>query len=222
MQREKGSAHEADKTKNADRPNKPDKQNPDKAEKPDKRKALIEAARARFREFGISKTSMQEIAEDAGMAVGTVYLYFKNKDDLILGCAERFAENHRASAAKILASKMPADQKLRRYILDRYRAVEETRTGSKFAVEIARRVIKLRPERFEEDDQWLYENILTILREGEAAGLFRSSDFAADARIFVQSVLYFLPVAGLEPYRPPTEKRLIEVIDWFVEKWKGG
>jgi AcrR family transcriptional regulator len=188
--------------------------------KPDKRKAIIEAARNRFREFGISKTTMQEIAEDAGMAVGTVYLYFKNKDDLVLGCAERFAEKHQESAAKLLASKLPADEKLRRYILDRYRAVEETRTGSKFTVEIARRVIKLRPERFEEDDRWLYDNILAILHEGEKSGLFASTDFERDARIFMQAVLYFLPVAGLEPYRPPTEKRLLEVIEWFIDKWK--
>jgi AcrR family transcriptional regulator len=189
-------------------------------DKPDKRKALIEAARSRFRQFGISKTSMQEIAEDAGMAVGTVYLYFKNKDDLILGCAERFAEKHKESAAKILASKLPADEKLRRYIIDRYRAVEETRTGSKFAVEIARRVIKLRPNRFVEDDHWLYENILIILQEGAKSELFASYDFETDARIFMQAVLYFLPVAGTELYRPPTERRLLEVIEWFIGKWK--
>jgi AcrR family transcriptional regulator len=188
--------------------------------KADKRQALIEAARSRFRQFGISKTSMQEIAEDAGMAVGTVYLYFKNKDDLILGCAERFAEKHEESAAKILKLKLPADEKLRRYIIDRYRAVEETRTGSKYAVEIARRVIKLTPKRFEEDDRWLYENILTILKEGEHAGLFASSNFDLDARIFMQAVLYFLPVAGTEMYRPPSEKRLLEVIEWFTAKWK--
>ena len=38
-------------------------------DKSEKRKAIIEAARNRFREFGFSKTTMQEIAEDAGMAV---------------------------------------------------------------------------------------------------------------------------------------------------------
>jgi AcrR family transcriptional regulator len=189
-------------------------------DKADKRKALIEAARSRFRQFGITKTSMQEIAEDAGMAVGTVYLYFKNKDDLILGCAERFAEKHRESAAKILALKIPADEKLRRYVIDRYRAVEETRSGSKYAVEIARRVVKLRPKRFEEDDRWLYENILTILRQGAKAGLFSSADWELDARVFMQVVLYFLPVAGTEIYRPPSEKRLLEAVDWFISKWK--
>lgn len=163
---------------------------------------------------------MQEIAEDVGIAVGTLYLYFKSKDDLVLGCAERFADLHRHAAGQLLASDMPADEKLRGYILDRYRAVEETRTGSKFVVEIARRVIKLRPERFEEDDQWLLQNVLTILQEGLRSGTFSISEPERDARIFVQAVLYFLPVAGMEPYRTPTEKNLLEVVDWFIDKWR--
>lgn len=163
---------------------------------------------------------MQEIADDAGIAVGTVYLYFRNKDDLILGCAERFAEQHKKSAARIMGSKAPADQKLRRYIIDRFRAVEEARTGSRFAVEIASRVIKLSPKRFEEDDLCLYENVLAILAEGARSGLFRSNDFRRDARVFVLAVLHFLPVSRREPYRAPTEKGLLEVVDWFIDMWK--
>jgi len=188
--------------------------------KSDKRKAIIEAARGRFRHYGIGKTTMQDIADDAGIAVGTLYLYFKNKDDLVLGCAERFAQMHREAANRVLSSDLAADKKLRQYILDRYRAVEETRTGSKHTVEIARRVIKLRPQRFEEDDQWLYENVLSILQEGISQGLFAIREPERDTRIFVQAVLYFLPVAGMEPYRLPTEKSLLEVVEWFTDKWR--
>lgn len=189
-------------------------------DKPEKRKAIIEAARKRFRQYGIGKTTMSEIASDAGMAVGTVYLYFKNKDDLILGCSERFAEKHREFASRLLSSHLPADEKLRRYAVNRFRAVEETRTGSKHAVEIARRVIKLSPQRFEEDDRWLYENVLSILKEGIRMRLLHVAEPERDALIFVQAMLYFLPVAGMEPYRLPTEKRLLEVVEWFIDKWK--
>jgi len=76
------------------------------------RKAIVEAARARFRRFGIRKTTMHEVAEDAGLAVGTIYLYFKSKDDLILGCAERFAKKHRQFADDLLRSKLAPDEKL--------------------------------------------------------------------------------------------------------------
>jgi AcrR family transcriptional regulator len=188
-------------------------------EKPDRREAIVEAARSRFRLFGIRKTSMHEIAADVGIAVGTLYLYFKSKDELIIGCADRFAERHRRFAEQLLASQLPAPAKLRQYIINRYRAVEETRVGSSFAAEIARAVIHLKPERFREDDHWLLQNVQAILQEGVNSGIFRIRDIERDAAIFVQAITYFLPVAGMEPYRPPTETKLVEMIDWFIDKW---
>ena len=80
-------------------------------EKSVRRQEIIEVARNRFREFGIRKTSMQEIAEDLGLSVGTLYLYFKSKDELIIGCAERFADNHKIFAEELLASKKSAAHK---------------------------------------------------------------------------------------------------------------
>jgi len=77
----------------------------------------------------------------------------------------------------------------------------------------------LSPERFREDDRWLVDNVLSILKEGNASGQFSIPHPERDAEIFVQAVMYFLPVAGLEPYRPPTEANLIKMIDWFIEKW---
>ncbi len=47
-----------------------------------KRQAIIEAARKIFATKGYEDTTIAEIAEDAGIAVGTVYLYFGNKRDI--------------------------------------------------------------------------------------------------------------------------------------------
>ncbi|TCT14887.1 TetR family transcriptional regulator [Natranaerovirga pectinivora] len=52
----------------------------DKAKKT-KRK-ILEAAEALFYEKDISKTSVNEIVEKAGVAKGTFYLYFESKDEL--------------------------------------------------------------------------------------------------------------------------------------------
>jgi AcrR family transcriptional regulator len=185
-----------------------------------KRQEIIEAARSRFRRFGIRKTTMQEIAEDLNISVGSIYLNFKNKDELIVGCADRFAEAHKTFANELLASSDSASDKLRTYIINRYRAVEETRVGSGFAAEIARAVIKLNPQRFQEDDQWLFENVLSILRQGIASGEFALTEPERDTEIFVQAITYFLPVAGMEPYRPPTEAKLLKMLEWFIDKWK--
>ena len=72
---------------------------------------------------------MVEIAQDAGVAVGTLYLYFNNKDALVVACAESFIDHHRQQIDAILTAKIPADDKLRNYILARFRQSEETRRG---------------------------------------------------------------------------------------------
>src|SRR5438309_449369 len=56
-------------------------QQPDKEQ--GKREAIIEAAMQLFTTKGYEPTTMAEVARKAGVAVGTVYLYFKNKSDLI-------------------------------------------------------------------------------------------------------------------------------------------
>lgn len=50
----------------------------------DKRKEILTAAIDVFARKGYSKANIKEIADKAGVATGTVYLYFQNKDDLLL------------------------------------------------------------------------------------------------------------------------------------------
>jgi AcrR family transcriptional regulator len=50
----------------------------------DKRQAILLAARDLFASQGYEDTTIAEIARAAGMAVGTVYLYFQNKHDILV------------------------------------------------------------------------------------------------------------------------------------------
>ena len=51
----------------------------------DKHTAIIQAARELFAEQGYEATTIAQVAKKAGVAVGTVYLYFKNKPELLYG-----------------------------------------------------------------------------------------------------------------------------------------
>lgn len=61
-----------------------------------KRAAILDAARAIIAKQGYEETTIAEIAAAAGVAVGTVYLYFRNKRDiytsLSTGWVEEIAE----------------------------------------------------------------------------------------------------------------------------------
>jgi AcrR family transcriptional regulator len=50
---------------------------------------ILDAAAALFAEKGYARTPVKEIAEHAGIAPGTIYIYFKGKRDLLLSIADR-------------------------------------------------------------------------------------------------------------------------------------
>lgn len=48
----------------------------------DKRTLILSSGLTRFSQFGLSKTSMQDIADCAGISRASLYSYFKNKDEV--------------------------------------------------------------------------------------------------------------------------------------------
>lgn len=57
-----------------------------------KHTAILDAAYELFGSGGFYETKISEVAERAGIAKGTVYLYFKNKEDLFLAVTRRDCE----------------------------------------------------------------------------------------------------------------------------------
>jgi AcrR family transcriptional regulator len=186
----------------------------------DKRRRIIEVARKRFRHYGVRKTTMQEIARDAGVAVGTLYLYFKDKDDLLVACTEEYVARHRRQAEAILASDVPAGEKLRRYVLDRFRAAEATRTGYSHAAELTREVLRVRPDRRLEEGRMMAEYFARFLRLGVEAGELYTDDPEGDARVLLFAVAFFFPSALNELAYTPQEEDLLLVVGWFLRVWR--
>src|SRR3954451_15445159 len=54
------------------------------------RAKLMEAARALIREKGYENTTLEEIAEKAGMTTGAIYGDFKNRDDLFIALGQAY------------------------------------------------------------------------------------------------------------------------------------
>lgn len=73
---------------NLDKKDKPQKDKPDKdipvKGKKDKYHRILNAAIKVFAEEGFFHSTISQIAKEAGVADGTIYLYFKSKDDILL------------------------------------------------------------------------------------------------------------------------------------------
>ena len=55
---------------------------------PEKRQRILNAALKVFAERGFYNSKVSEVARQAGVADGTIYLYFQNKDDLLINLFE--------------------------------------------------------------------------------------------------------------------------------------
>src|SRR3954467_10397699 len=60
----------------------------DAVDKRDKRERILAAAELIFARHGFFAAKVSDVAKEAGVADGTIYLYFKNKDDLLISLFE--------------------------------------------------------------------------------------------------------------------------------------
>lgn len=74
---------------------------------------ILEAATGLFVRFGYRKTSIDEVARDAGIAKGTVYLYYRNKAELVFHAIALEKRAYLNRLAPVLDPSRPAPERLR-------------------------------------------------------------------------------------------------------------
>lgn len=88
---------------------------------------LLEAARRLFAEKGFHATTVDDIAAAAGVAKGTVYLYYKSKQDVYWAALERgITELHNEIQSRLKAEEAP-EEKVRAFISIKIRYFEMNR-----------------------------------------------------------------------------------------------
>ena len=79
----------------------------------DKRERILDAAERIFARRGFFHARVSEIARDAGVADGTIYLYFKSKDDLLITLFESRMERITAELAEAVGRVPASDPRAR-------------------------------------------------------------------------------------------------------------
>jgi AcrR family transcriptional regulator len=78
-----------------------------------KRQAILQAARQVFARKGYEPATLEAVAREAGLAKGTLYLYFKGKEDLYFHTVQDMLENLQVSIREQAERPEGALQKLR-------------------------------------------------------------------------------------------------------------
>lgn len=78
----------------------------------DKRDRILDAAQSLFVRYGVKRTSIDDVAREAGIAKGTVYLSFRSKAELFSAIADRLCANTLADARRIVLEATPPTDRL--------------------------------------------------------------------------------------------------------------
>jgi TetR/AcrR family transcriptional regulator, fatty acid metabolism regulator protein len=92
-----------------------------------KRERILEAAIKVFAAEGFYNAKVSQIAHEAGVADGTIYLYFKSKDDLLINLFEDRMERVNANLREAIDTESTAVTRLKRIVKLHLELVEQNR-----------------------------------------------------------------------------------------------
>ena len=84
-----------------------------------RRNQILEAATTIFAEKGFQRSTIRDIAKEAGIADGTIYIYFENKMALMLGILDRLNESDQREEDFSQSANTDLDTYFRFYIRQR-------------------------------------------------------------------------------------------------------
>ncbi len=152
--------------------------------KSEKYQIILNSAGAVFAEYGFHKATISQIAAQAGVADGTLYLYFKNKDDILYQYisykTEVVFEKMRAAVEK----GKNAEEKLRLLIRCH---LEEFQNDKNMAVNFLSEARYLRDIQSQiKDISKMYLDLLSeIIEQGQIEGAMRQDLFVGLVKRFI-------------------------------------
>jgi AcrR family transcriptional regulator len=180
---------------------------------------IMAAAAKVFARQGLHGASLDQVAREAGITKGTIYLYYKSKEDLFLATL-------RQHSARVFAAMEPAGQTgsqgdSRRRI-ESFAAMAYRTIGSPEAFPLIQMVLA-EAGRFPETAELFFREILlknnqrlaAVLEEGIAAGTLRRVDPLVAARSLIGMLLVFVlsqKVLGGERVLPLPERRIVRTV----------
>ncbi|MFQ6090520.1 MAG: TetR/AcrR family transcriptional regulator [Candidatus Bipolaricaulia bacterium] len=134
---------------------------------PKKKESIIEAAIRVFAEKGFHPAGMREIAEQARVAIGTIYHYFKSKEDILIQIFREEIESRRRFLEELRASGLSIREQFQQILAMHFDRITENK----------RLVILILMERLEPNERFqrvfrsLYEEIAHYIEELIAEGI---------------------------------------------------
>lgn len=162
-----------------------------------RRRQILKAFKKRLDHYGYDKTTMAEIAGDVGISVGTLYLEFGSKEDILGALMDETAREFEAAFRAIADSDRPSPQKLKEVLQTRVELSDRCCRAGAHSVEVllagaekCREMKCAREERF-------VELLERLVAEGVERGELETADPLRSARLLRDAISPYLPPESL-------------------------
>ena len=155
---------------------------------------ILDAADRLLARYGYRKMTIDDLAKEAGIGKGTVYLHFSSKQDVVLSTIDRIVQRLLEQMQPIIESDAAADDKLRQMlilrVLFRFESVQHyTESISEVLRDLRAGLLERRARYFEEEAK----AFATVLRQGQSTGVFRRHEALPTARMLITATNALLP-----------------------------
>lgn len=188
----------------------------------EKREAILAAARQLFGHYGYRRTSIDDIAQEARVAKGTVYLYFKSKEEIFRALCQQLLDTVLTATEEAVHTPVPIEQQLRRVVAAKFDYLFELVHRSVHARELIDAKNQLSSDIFSQADRRYVRLLSTVITEADARGEVRLTPLGLTADNVAE--LLVRSAAGNEFYgsTPPTPAVLRKRLDALVRVFVAG
>jgi len=159
------------------------------------RESILDATDRLLARFGYRKMTVEDIAVEAGIGKGTIYLHFNSKEEVVLSHVDRIVDRLKQQHLAVIArSKHTALERIRQMLLARvlfrFDSIQHyTQSLNDLLAALRPGLLARRARYFEEEAQIFAE----VLAEGRASGEFEIENDLAAARAMLEATNGLLP-----------------------------
>jgi AcrR family transcriptional regulator len=182
--------------------------------------AILDATDRLLARYGYRKMTVEDIAHEAGIGKGTIYLHFTSKEEVVLSHVDRIVERLKDRLREIGNSGSPAADRLRQMLIERvmfrFDSIQHyTQSLNDLLAALRPGLLSRRATYFDAEAQIFAE----VLTTGRSSGEFAFDDEQVTAHAMLQAT------NGLLPYslsttelgeRQEVEQRTADVADLIL------
>lgn len=136
---------------------------------------IIRAATKIFAKKGFFKAKVSDIAKEAQVADGTIYLYFENKDDILISLFEEQMQLVLENMRQQLSEEEDAVKKIERFAVTHLKLIESNKNVAEIIQVELRQSTKFMKEYKNERFMEYLNLIADIIEEGQKQGVFNKA-----------------------------------------------